>query len=299
MARVPSRYPALTQVLAGLSPILYHRTEPNNVAAILKEDQFKLTFSGGSSADDVFRKDKSKWFYLSCARTPLGSYGNLGTLVLDGKKLQERYTGGPADYWGPEFRKVQKDKREFEDRIWSHNQVIPNAKQYIKEVHVLLYSESREKDFAAHGDGRYRQMLRTIALECKKSNIPVYFYRDAKPYEQLDTRHTVKPDFETNKPNEFDKWSPSGPRPSYVDGIVELYWMQDPAELKKEKYDSLLVRTLRNIQGIDRGAGLLSDIHNDKRAEKMESLGRVLRDGKFKSMRELMDFIIEKFKDAR
>jgi len=289
-------YPTIERILAGLSPILYHRTELYSAASILKENQFKLTFS--NSSDDLHRTDKSKWFYLSCTRTPLGSYSGPATLVLDGTKMAERYSGSPVDYWGEEFRKVQPDKREFEDRVWSKNQIIPNAKQYIKEVHVKLYSEDREKDFAKHGDNQYRQMLRTLALEAKKSGIPVYFYRDPKAYELLDTRQAITPDFETTKREETPARFNFGGREDYVDGVIKLYWMQDVSDLEKEKYDSILVRTLRNIRGIDQGSGVLTGIHNDKRHPKMESLARVLRHGKFKSVKELLEFIRDKFKDV-
>ena len=286
----------------GLSAILYHKT--NHVAKILASDEFQLSFA--QSADEIGKKDTSKWFYLSTARSPVGAYeGGLETLVLDGAKLGQRYAGGPIDYWGPTFRKASQGRsHELEDRVWSRDRVIPNAKSYIKEVHIKQPHPGRYE----HDD--YKRDLRFIYTECKRAGIPVFFYDDYDAYKVLNKAKAVQPDLEIKKPSPEDEpyevvpgvLRKLGARPKrtdghYVDGLIHLYWM-NPEQLDWNSSDPAIKKAwnaYRNISGMDRGSGVEADIHNLKRESEMDSLAEVMRDGGFKNLKELFAFIEKKF----
>lgn len=285
-------------VLEGISDILFHKT--GDAAKILTSNEFKLTFAQRS---DTLGRPSDKWFYLSTARSPVARYQDTQTLVLDGRKLAQRYSGGPMDYWGPEFRKASPSSHEMEDRIWSRDQIIPDAKDYIKEVHVYINSRITSP--------AYQKTNRTIAKECKKAGIPVFFYDDKKAYELLNRAKAVKPEFSVAPPKEDDavyepypgvirKLFVREPQDSYVDSLVKLYWMK-PEELQNSDSDESLkaaYKAYRNISGIDQGRGVASEIANDKRSTSMQSLAKVMRHGGFKDTKELFDFIREKFKDV-
>lgn len=285
----------------GLSSILYHKTD--HVDKILASDEFQLTFA--LSADAIGKKDSTNWFYLSTARSPVGAFDRLQTLVLDGTKLGQRYPGGPIDYWGPTFRKASQGRsHELEDRVWSRDRVIPNAKSYIKEVHIKQPQPGRY----TYDD--YKKELRFIYSECKKLGIPVFFYDDHEAYKVLNKSKAIKPDLEIKNPSPEDEPYEVAPGVlrklgarsrrtdgHYVDGLIQLYWMK-PERLDWNSSDPAMKKAYnayRNIAGMDRGSGVAADISDLRRESEMDSLAEVMRDGGFKNLQELFDFIKMKF----
>jgi hypothetical protein len=134
--KAPTWKDIMGNVQAGLSSILYHTTEISRAIKIVSEDRFILAASEGAKAEKEHAK-QGKPFFLSCARTPTSRYimnGGPGRaiLVLDGEALGHKYKGGPVDYWGPDFRRVEPTSSEAEDRIYSSEPEIPNATKYIK-----------------------------------------------------------------------------------------------------------------------------------------------------------------------
>jgi len=184
----------LKQLTEGLSSVLYHTTFLKNVASILETDEFRLTPSFKNSAE--FRIGSKKLFFLSTSRAKDNDYNNTKfanaffsdeiacILVLDGKALSNNYSGNPVDYWQTYDKKYLSKKTEMEDRIYSDKPIIPNAKRYIREIHVLFK------------DGEISLRDRKYVIELKKSGIPIWLYdeeytfeyqikRDAKPLSEF------------------------------------------------------------------------------------------------------------------
>jgi len=179
----------LEALFEGLSPILYHITTLPRAAKIVSDNRFILepVFKNGSEEDI----SGERLFFMSTARLLSNDFFNRflysGVIfVLDGEKLRNRYTGRPVSYYSHSMRRQGND--EMEDRILSNDPIIPNALDYIKEIHVF------ESDIIDNGDVSW---LRAI----KASNKPVFFYDDRSAFRLLDKRRSIPlSDF-------IDKWN--------------------------------------------------------------------------------------------
>ena len=92
----------------SVSSIVYHTTYPYKAVEICKSNQFILSSSLGTKSDRNLQPDY-KPFYLSTSRIKFGGFAmslsntTICTLVLDGNKFNQRYSGGSVDYWGEEW----------------------------------------------------------------------------------------------------------------------------------------------------------------------------------------------------
>jgi len=202
----------------GLSDIVYHYTHVGNIPNILSTNKFNTSSNIGTTADA--QKDRGRKFYFSTQRTKGKSgygkaHGSNAVLVLDGKKLMQRYKGAPIDYWNWSMNPKDYDNKqtymqalqskELEDRIFTDEPYIENATDYILEIHVDLSNpwfikKSRAQD---------------IENFAKFDGIPIYFYDDqnqyqlqnkakAKPLEQINTKFSDENEEEYNRePNDF------------------------------------------------------------------------------------------------
>ena len=156
----------IEHILEGISQKLYHLTDIGNAAKILATNRFRLTPDIGTKSEIALRSSKKKVYYLSTARNLSSDFFQKSSrmsgviFVLDGQKLAHNYSGGPVDYWGPDFRKIDPTRHEMEDRIFSAKPYIENASEYIKEIHVLL-SEKANKQVQT-------SRLRKLIIEAKK-----------------------------------------------------------------------------------------------------------------------------------
>lgn len=156
-----------------ISDMVWHFTHPNIAAKIIDQNKFELTI--GASADASKFAGKRPYF-LSLARQKLGGYGKnyACRIQLDGKKLSQKYKGGAFDYWqmssptGPL-------SDEFEDRLYSFEPSIPNAKNYIVKVDALLMIDTIYQNNTEH--------VVELIDSCLKQNIPCFLYRDKKKFE--------------------------------------------------------------------------------------------------------------------
>jgi len=154
--------------------MVWHFTHPNVVSKIIDQNKFELTI--GASADASKFAGKRPYF-LSLARQKWGGYGkNYDCRIqLDGRKLSQKYKGGPIDYWQTVTPTGPKGD-EFEDRLYSLEPSIPNAKNYIIKVDVLLrIDDSIYENNAEH--------VVNVMDSCLKQNIPCFLYRDQKKFE--------------------------------------------------------------------------------------------------------------------
>lgn len=286
----------------GLSPVLYHSTHFNNIKKILNSNSFRLTPDLGTDSEASSRK-KDKIYYLSTARSkageyhfPASDYSLSGMFVLDGKKLQSRgYSGSPLDYWAG-FPSDAK-KNEMEDRIFSRKPTIPNANEYIKELHIMLgYKNTKDV---------HQSDARKIHFLARQLGIPVYFYTDPKAFDLLNKHKSVPA-------TKFDARAKIEPRYSdvkrkdpktrrernYFAPYIELLSVDNSEQLSKEAS-----KMLYNLRFSDAVRLLKADIHNSRTmAGKREQLDKFL--SKIKSLglnsaQEVIDHINNKFDDNR
>lgn len=176
----------------GLSKIVYHFTQIDNLVNILETNEFTLTSTLGSKSD--YDVNKGRYFYLSTTRSGSAGYrsGNV-KIVLDGDKLNQRYKGYAMDYW--QYSKNPKDwgdsnsyksmmnSQELEDRVISDKGTIPKAMSYIKEIHVFI------ETWFKYG----KNIINKIIEITKRHNIPLYFYKNKKSYILGKTNDAINP----------------------------------------------------------------------------------------------------------
>ena len=277
----------LQQIFEGISPIVFHYTSIRNAASIIDNNRFKLSTSFGTDAEGWLAQ-KNKIYYLSTTRHKLGGYhlmsGRQGVMLnLDGNKLSNRYSGEPVDYWGSEFRKLDPTKGEAEDRIYHTKPTIPDAIDYIKEVHVYI----KQEDF---GDENTQRSARKLLISLKKNNIPHYFYNNHRDW-MLQNK---------NKATAFPIQKTSTPGPGYYrkrrgfGGYIELF--------KKDSVDQLSKSGVRAYNYLynqrDFISQLKADIHNSKSAVEESGLQQLLdifKQNKLTSANEVFDYLYDKW----
>ena len=127
-----------------ISDIVYHFTEPGWAYFILLQNKFKLQpIPVNSDYEGLVNLGKKyqEGYYMSVARTKVEGFTRMNEmkctnvrLELDGTKLSQRYKGGAYDYFPQQQGNYEYE--EFEDRIYSKTDVIPNAKDYIKRIDI-------------------------------------------------------------------------------------------------------------------------------------------------------------------
>jgi len=297
-------------LIEGVSPILYHHTGVHKLVSILKDDKFRLASDLGTASDQMYKGKKFKPFYFSTSRIKYGGYarsfGNSEqvNLVLDGTKLSHNLSGKSVDYWGPSFRRpsVSLDMRlrnqENEDRIFSPTSIIENAHEYIKEIHIMvdknyLLINSDYKAFEKlslndqHNAWERNRMYKKILDYSNVYSIPVYFYEDFESFMLLNKKK-VK--------------SGMGGRPEKINLYVELFDKDEVKDLSSEADDLRYEIVYHNYRG-DSLATLNNDIHNNKSDEiksmSVEKLVKRMHRYKLKSTKEVIEFLSNKWKDAK
>lgn len=131
-------------LVEGISGVLYHATTVPNLKSIVNDNKFHLSPTFIKDSEGSFSK---KLWYFSTTRSRYGSYhrdiNNYMALIrLDGRKLSERYSGRPIDYWrGIEGFSDKSGKQlgdEYEDRIMTDSPVIDKATSYMTQVDFLV-----------------------------------------------------------------------------------------------------------------------------------------------------------------
>jgi hypothetical protein len=147
----------------SLSDIAYHFTNKMYLVNILKNDEIMFSPALGGSAD--LNINRGKYNYLSTTRSKNSGYvrGD-AKIVLDGKKLNQKYKSIAVDYWG-----IGPRGSEQEDRLISDETSITNFSKYIIAIHV----------WASENDDKDAQRLMKL---CKEMNIPIFFYKDKKDW---------------------------------------------------------------------------------------------------------------------
>ncbi len=165
----------------GASDILYHYIEPSYILKILENN--KLTTIAAMGSDSDYDINKNKFFYLSTTRSKSSGYKRTrAKIVLDGRKIKQRYEITPVDYWQDE-KSDKKSKRSYirsmqsleqEDRIITDKPSIANAKNYILGIHIYL--EYKESNLPLSVTPILNDIDRKIIDICEKENIPIFIY---------------------------------------------------------------------------------------------------------------------------
>lgn len=310
-------------LIERVTDIVYHATSLYKAARIAETDTFQL--SPAFASDTEQRHTGGRMFYLSTTRSKHGSYSRDTTpnyqgsvmLKLDGRKLSERYKGGAVDYWGPRWRRDDPSKHEMEDRIMSDEPVIPNASDYILEIHVLLLPELTKPN-------------RANLLQLKKLGKPVYLYqasnqREAQAYILMDKRRAVPLTQFTMKPA-----TPDELKPSYLGTMdraaskrsISRHQVRTSGKPQPARDLSRWIKLLRtpadqfhtlhySLQDVIRHMGydhlrgdalrdLEADISNLKsNPELKSSLTSAMKDAGVRSPKEILEYLYNKFKGAK
>ena len=186
----------------GLTDVLYQYRSPQTILKILQKDAFYPSVGFGTPSEvDI---NKGYKYYLSFARNLRGTYHQQGKMaaymVLDGRKLGERFKGSAVDYWlsgGGEFG-TQHKKTEVEDRLFTNKPVIKDATQYIESIHVSIPIEMKSSTSDKVYPIRYRttqiETLKELDQEAKYLRIPIYFYSDEGAYRMKNTKKAISLD---------------------------------------------------------------------------------------------------------
>lgn len=215
------RIKSMMGINEALTDEVYHFTHLRTLHNILKTNQFITTAAVGTPSDMVL--NKGRFFFFSTTRSKGTGYvtGHV-KLVLDGRRLNQRYKGVAVDYW--RYSKNRDDyetdldyknaisSSEMEDRIITNQPIIPNAISYIKEIHVLIGKYDKVR----------KNVLEYILTTAKNNNISIYFYNTKQNWLLQNKNNSVDPyqtykeisdsenEHESNKINEF-KYSYANP----------------------------------------------------------------------------------------
>lgn len=274
-------------LLERLSSVLYHSTSIKTVLDILKDNRFRLTPDFGTSAETDLRS-KNKIYYMSFSRNRINDYrsytGGSSLIVIDGDKLNQKYSGKAVDYWGAGF-----DKDEQEDRLFSDKPYIDNAGEYIKEIHCLPrlnYEDDKARDLT---------WLRKIYILAKQMNIMVYVYADKENYRLLNKKKSV---------NISDFGKVSGdiggyrgyPSRNYFAGFMEL--LSDVKENNLSKVAKDLLYKIKYDSFGDVKRRLSADIHNERTGKGRDNLDKFLarlNELKIRNIDQLLEYIRKKY----
>jgi len=173
-------------LLEGISSTVYHTTNLEALFKILESNTFKLASPKRFKSINTIDTKINKGLYsMSLSRSKTGGFQKdsydkyskiltLVTLVLDGRKLGETIKGKPVDFWSISSGNKKKAQlpnieREYydeqEDRLFSKKPIIPNAKSYIKSIHILFLEGNEE---------------RIEKLVKENQSIPIYLYKNKK-----------------------------------------------------------------------------------------------------------------------
>jgi hypothetical protein len=293
---------AQQMIYEGLSTTVYHMTNLDKFVQILKTDKFMTSVAYGTSSD--LSVNKKKLYYMSFMRSPQSNYEKGSNveqvlLVLNGEKLGSNYKASPVDYWGPEYRKVNHNMNEMEDRIFTDKAWIPNATSYIMSARVLMDLKAAKQNWG----------IRQEALDNLKYvnglDVPLALYIDPKSFRTIANKGMALEKFLSLVPGDiirqpdtadvdFRKKYPKKPDEQLIEIIDVLKTIDSGIEYKDADYK--LKSVVRRIGGLDGTALVSSWIHNAKsepvNRPSIETIGGYIRKWKVDGVKGLIGAII-------
>lgn len=174
-------YELNTIINEALTDIVYHFTTGYKLLNIINTNKFLTTSTIGS--DNERELSKGKAFFFSTTRSKSTGYVRGNTkLVLDGRKLTQRYKAAPINFWAMDGFSNSVDS-EQEDRIMTDKPYIDNAIDYILEIHILVTESTTlsKKD------------INQLTELSKTKNIPIYYYQETKDWLEQNPKNRINP----------------------------------------------------------------------------------------------------------
>jgi hypothetical protein len=296
---------------AGFSPILYHYTSINNALEVLEKGYFWLTPAIATKSDFV---PNSKLYFLSCSRIKFGGYARAKTykcgveFVLDGRKLANRYSGSPIDYWGESWREIAKkgggpdaieqflQSDENEDRVYSDEAKI--SSDYITEAHIFM-----AKDIGDRHELYYSLILKMMLI-CKRDGIECYLY-DNKDYFRTHRTDKAVPFSSLEKPTKTKEWGSSRDWGSNDSDVYQIiYYARNYEDIENKRAKDMVWYLSGGTQGLrfdDYVKSLENLIHNsrsggDSRKAEVAKLMKLFKKHGCTTVRDFMEVLVEKSK---
>lgn len=296
----------------GISPIVYHGTSIASALNILQQDRFILHPTFSKSAE---YNSKGKLYFLSTARTRTGRYhidgGTPVLMRLDGRKLGQRYSGEPIDYWGPEFRAAAQGETEQEDRVYSDKPIIPRASSYMLSVDILA---QRVEPGSVIG-----RRLFDLYVILKKRRIPVRVYRNRNDW--IVGSANVMPHEEIMRFSQREEVKPIELTPEEEEAERQYQRSRTLRDLERRKNDTLIAvykamkfdsksaftkeeeKRLYNIVREYPRNYFSADLHNASKDRALINIMNLIavemRKKGIKNAKELNEYIYEKWKATR
>lgn len=292
------------------SDVLYHITLIRNASNILSERRFRLSTSVMNRRERTFQT-KNRYYYLSTTRSKLGdyigqnSYGTALVFKLNGRWFTERYKSFPMDYVSNSRNKAETRSfrsntigPEMEDRITSTKPYIyfpENASDAITELHLLVspvYISSYDQPY-----------VRTIIVESKRLQIPLFIYEDETNFILQNKKKTVKiediiPKLSTPRklpaPLAIHRNARSEDK---VKSLRELYYKTDESKLSDNSRELLLKVQALSVGELAGNILQQMDLASEYHRNSLERLLAIFSKEKIRSPKEFAIFLKDKWKD--
>ena len=232
----------------AVSSVVYHYTNLDAASKILTTGQFALSSTLGSIEEKY--SPPGYPYFLSTTRTRRGGYHSIAIgdgaamFNLDGNYYNQRYKGGPIDYWGDRHNDYGRTA-EAEDRIFSKEPTMPiggitSVHIFVKPLNPATVPGSSNDKWARDSLSSYGARARTALLAAKKAGIPAYLYEDRTGWVNQDpkARIAITGSRETLR-GQIPMYNPSHPPRQYMAKWLELIYKDSTATLGKENAGDL------------------------------------------------------------
>lgn len=298
---------------------LFHATNEDALLKILESDSLKLTFVGGTTADEDINGGYP--FFLSTMRQKYGNYargfsgpygddipGHYKVIIhLDGESLKNNgFKHFPVNFWG------SSDRSEQEERIVSHKDEIRPLSRFIKDIHVYIQRESKSYPRSSH----FIDTLYKISALAPQRNIKVYFYPPGTQqyfkshrYEKAttDVSTILPPPTWTKDELEHEEWlkrTYEDPkylerhRPTYLEAFLRIY-NGDYSRTEIHKSDDERVLRMLRWYHYDIYPALLANIHNYRKDHPaiFREVAKILKKEGLTRFRDLITLVIKRVEE--
>lgn len=279
-------------ITESISQIVYHYTNLSAANKILSSGEFELSSVLGSIEQQYAPRGYP--YFLSTTRTRRGGYHDTGfsgysgvLFVLDGAWYNQRYPGGPVDYWGNrDPGQSHHRKHEAEDRVYSRDATI--SASGIDSVHVLVIDEAEPRD---------RARARTVLITAKRKGIPVYYYDNQTDWLNLNTKSTADV---SQLSGQDDTQGRISRHRGYLMPWMELIQAQNQSQLSK-KADNIRYNLAFTYDRQSAAQGLGTDLSNARKPssgpdrENAVKLINYMRQHRLNTVSELVDHLADKW----
>lgn len=285
----------------SLSSIVYHTTGIRNAHTIIANDEFILSADFAKSSES---KGRATDFYLSTARSRFGAYhvdsqGYVNDytvmFVLDGSKLNSRYSGAAVDYWQMNDERGIPMKDEMEDRLFSKSRSIP-AKKYTRYVDILIDKNSgyvSKKEYLLHFYNLCKRKGFVLRVFDNKQDFLIG-RNPVNPAEMLAARSEVK-GF-TGFPEQNRRYKSQ--RVSELQQLVAASNIMARGKIPSSEYTEVLAGSYgysRDYYKQEVIRRIKNDMHNETRKPIMADMAMIMRRHRARDVESLLDAMLDQY----